>query len=254
MKLDSPALAWHAAGSGAGLPILFVHADLGSHRQWGEVMGRFAGERRVVAFDRRGHGDSPVPPSGFGYLLECADIDALRAAAELDRFVIAGHSGGAAVAHLYANTNPERVAGLFLVDPAQSGRAMPEDQARQALDSVLRAPHEAAQAFYRTIAGDAPGVVEQVLSDVRRTDARTIVGLTKALADFDPSAAGQHDRADALVVQQSRNDTPYSIARCAGYRQVNVDGAGHWIQLARPQEVEALLRGFLAGIRSSARA
>ncbi|KQU67886.1 hypothetical protein ASE08_17935 [Rhizobacter sp. Root16D2] len=139
---------------------------------------------------------------------------------------------------------------MFLVDPAQSGKAFSAEQAQQTIDGARREPYKTAEAFYASIAGDAPVVADQVLSDVRHTDARTIVGMTEALAAFDPAAAGHCYPGDALVVQQSRNDTPHSIARIAGYRQVHIDGAGHWIQLARPNEIEKLLRRFLDDIEA----
>jgi len=241
-------LAWFAAGSGPGVPLLFVHADLGSHRQWTSIMDRFAADRHVVSFDRRGHGGSAVPGDGYGYALEVADIAAVSAAARLEHFICVAHSGGAAAAYLYASAHPEHVAGLFLVDPAQSGKAFPQEQAQQTIERARNDPHKSAQEFYASIAGDAPGVVDQVLSDVRHTNGRTIVGMTEALAAFDPAAAGQRYRGAALVVQQSRNDTPHSIAQIAGYRQVHIDGAGHWIQLARPDEIEKLLRGFVEAV------
>jgi pimeloyl-ACP methyl ester carboxylesterase len=183
-----------------------------------------------------------MPKGGYGYALERADIDAVSAAAGLDRFACVGHSGGAAAAFLYAQMWPERVAGLFLVDPAQSGKSMPAEQLHQTIEHTRSEPHKSAEAFYRSIAGDAASVVEQVLSDVRSTDARTIIGMTEALAAFDPSTADRRFEGDAMVVQQSRNDTPHAIARIAGYPQVHVEGAGHWIHLARPGRVVELLR------------
>jgi pimeloyl-ACP methyl ester carboxylesterase len=248
IKMRDAGIFAECMGTGPGLPLLFLHADLGNHRQWQGIMGALAADRRVIAFDRRGHGASAMPKDGYGYALERADMDAVSAAAGLDRFVCVGHSGGAAAAFLYAQMSPQRIAGLFLVDPAQSGKAMPQEQLRQTIERTRSEPHKSAEAFYRSIAGDAAGVVEQVLSDVRSTDARTIIGMTEALAAFDPAAADRRFEGDALVVQQSRSDTPHAIARIAGYPQVHVDGAGHWIHLARPGRVEELLRQWLEKI------
>lgn len=238
-------LAWFHAGAGPGVPLLFVHADLGTHRQWSPVMQAFAGDHRVFAFDRRGHGDSPELRGGHGYEAECGDLDAVRAAAGLERFVCVAHSGGAAVAFMYAHAHPERVTGLFLVEPAQSGHAMSRQQAQQTLASVRRAPHDGAAAFYASMAGDDPDVAGTVVDDVRRTNPATIVRVTEALRDFDPAAVPRRFAGPALVVQDSHSDTTFSLARIAGMRQVPVEGVGHWIQLAQPETVEALLRQFL---------
>lgn len=165
----------------------------------------------------------------------------------IDSFAF-GHSGGVAVAYLYAQTSPQRLAGLFLIGPAQSGKAMPEEQLQQMLARTRLEPHKSAEAFYRSIAGDKASVVEQVLNDVRSTDARTIA-MTEALAAFDPAAANRRFDGRALVVQQTLNDTP-NARKHRGLRQVRVDGAGHWIHLARPGRVVELLRNFRKGIES----
>ena len=87
-------------------------------------------------------------------------------------------------------------------------------------------------------------MADQVPCDASRTDARAIVGRPRRW----PRSIRPRSR--ALVVQLARNDTPHSIARVAGYRQLHVDGVGHRINLAGSDEIERLLRGFHHGIES----
>jgi proline iminopeptidase len=77
--------------------------------------------RRAIVIEPRGTGASR-PALGDGSELtvtgSVADVDAVRAAARVDRPVILGHSFGGAVAQAYAAGHPDHVAALILMDSA----------------------------------------------------------------------------------------------------------------------------------------
>lgn len=74
---------------------------------------------RAIVIEPRGTGASR-PALGDGSELtvtgSVADMDAVRAAAGLDRPIILGHSFGGAVAQAYAASHPDHVAALILMD------------------------------------------------------------------------------------------------------------------------------------------
>jgi pimeloyl-ACP methyl ester carboxylesterase len=72
-----------------------------------------------VLLDLRGTGDSEVPVDRASYRCDrqVDDIEALRVELGLDRLDLAGHSGGATLAVLYAARYPDRVDRLVLVCP-----------------------------------------------------------------------------------------------------------------------------------------
>ncbi|HEX7852012.1 MAG TPA: alpha/beta hydrolase [Sphingomonas sp.] len=76
---------------------------------------------RAIVIEPRGTGASR-PALGDGSELtvtgSVADVDAVRAAARVDRPVILGHSFGGAVAQAYAAGHPDHVATLILMDSA----------------------------------------------------------------------------------------------------------------------------------------
>jgi pimeloyl-ACP methyl ester carboxylesterase len=237
-----------ARGVGERMPALLLHADLGDCGQWSEIADHLARSRRVVSFDRRGHGESSQPRNGFGYSREVDDVAAVRAAFDLDRVIVIGHSGGGAVGYLFAQRYPESVAGLLLVDPPQSREAMPEGQMAGILERSRADPTGFAKSFYQTIAGDDPAVVDRVLSDVEATPAATVMGMITALAEFDPAVVERSFSGPAEVVLQSKNDTKFGLPEIAGFPRRTIDGAGHWIAQAATARFLSLLDGFLASV------
>src|SRR5205085_2092881 len=98
------------------------------------------GGRRAIALDFRGHGRSAPPPDGdYSIAGLAADVERVADALALERFVLAGHSMGGAVAVAYAGANAQRVGGLLLLDPAADGRALPAGL-RAGVLSALRSP------------------------------------------------------------------------------------------------------------------
>ena len=105
-----------------GPPLVLVHGFTGSSLDWFEVMPRLAEHRDVVAFDHRGHGDSPNTGDAATYTIEqlMADFEQLVEDQDLDRFHLLGHSMGGVVVQLYVLAHPERVLSLVLMDTMAS--------------------------------------------------------------------------------------------------------------------------------------
>ena len=57
-------MSWHYVEQGQGRPLVLLHGIGMSHRAWLPVMDRLAQQRRVLAFDTAGFGDSPCLPDG----------------------------------------------------------------------------------------------------------------------------------------------------------------------------------------------
>lgn len=100
-----------------GLPLVLIHGSLGSLQVW-EGWVRELGDRlRLISVDLPGHGLTGPWPRGEYTIEAYADfIEVLADALHLDRFAIAGHSMGGAVAWSFAVSRPERVTHLILVD------------------------------------------------------------------------------------------------------------------------------------------
>ena len=85
-----------------------------------------AARHRVLLPDQRGTGKSvmePWDPAPFTIEGAVADLETIREALGLERWILLGHSWGGILGMSYAAEHPERVAGLVLVD---SGGVSPE--------------------------------------------------------------------------------------------------------------------------------
>lgn len=125
--------------AGEGPPIVFLHAGVADRRMWWSQLAAFAVTHRVVAFDRRGFGDTQYKAEPHS---QVRDLDVVMEALDIQRAVIAGCSQGGGIAIDYALSYPERVDGLVLVAPAINGAPEPASypiKIQKLVDAIERA-------------------------------------------------------------------------------------------------------------------
>src|SRR5690242_14089023 len=103
------------------VPVLYLHGGPGYNSYSFRMTAGQALDARypMVYLDERGSGESERPWRGdyaLGTLVE--DIEGLRRQLGVERMVVAGHSFGGTLAVEYAQTHPEHVARLILIDAA----------------------------------------------------------------------------------------------------------------------------------------
>lgn len=246
-------LVCEEAGPDGPLPVILVHSDSGSRGHWRHALPHLASSRRAVGLDLRGHGDSAPPRDGdLSYKGRADDVLACADQLGLGRFVVVGHSGGAAAALALAVENPERVAGLLLVDPVTDPASIPADQRAGALSAIAGPDYLAVvTGYYRSILGPNKDTAEIVLQDVARTPQETILGAMKALDALRPR--GLLDRYDGptLSIVLPVNDTEHALHRMGGgfpARHFPTLDVGHWFHLDDPPTFHAMLDAFLGEV------
>jgi len=106
-------------GKADAMPLVLIHGSLGSLHMWEGWVGELKDRYRLISVDLPGHGLTGAWPRGDYSIEAYTDfIEVLADTLNLDRFAVAGHSMGGAVAWSFAATRPERVSHLILVDSA----------------------------------------------------------------------------------------------------------------------------------------
>jgi len=101
---------------GSGSPVVLIHGWPLSGRAWeGQVSALVEAGHRVVAYDRRGFGDSSQPWSGYDYDTFAADLNTLMITLDLRDATLVGFSmGGGEVVRYLGTYGRERVAKAVL--------------------------------------------------------------------------------------------------------------------------------------------
>lgn len=108
--------------AGEGRAIVFLHAGIADRRMWWAQMAAFAETHLVIAYDRRGFGDTRYKAEPYSNV---RDLDAVLEALDIERAVLVGSSQGGRVAMEYALTHPDHVDGLVLAATAVGGAPEP---------------------------------------------------------------------------------------------------------------------------------
>ncbi len=239
-------------GGSGSTPVVFVHALAGDTTHWNAQLDHLRPTRRALALDLRGHGrsDAPNPPS---YTVDAfaSDIAAVVEARGLERFVLAGHSLGAAACMSYAARRSKQVAGLFLLDPATDARRVPREMTSRLLHALRSdAYDETVAAYFEPMLHRTTAVVrKRVLDDLRATPHGTVIEALEAAASFDPVTALRTYAGPKLAVITPSNRSPHSLpVLVPELPSSQVDSFGHWLQLDAPDIVNARLDEFLAEI------
>src|SRR5438874_13499453 len=116
MTATGISIGYDEAGEGGHMPIVFLHGVGSDKSVWRPQLEHFAPERRAVAFDYPGYGDSDSAPEGTSRDDYAAVILAAMTELGLDRAHICGLSLGGVVAIAMSHLWPKRVASLILAD------------------------------------------------------------------------------------------------------------------------------------------
>lgn len=103
---------------GSGPPLLFIHGLAGSWQNWLEQLPVFAADRRVIAIDLPGFGDSPMPLQTISIGGYARIVDGLLQALDVSAAAVVGNSMGGFIAAELAIAYPSRVERLVLVSAA----------------------------------------------------------------------------------------------------------------------------------------
>jgi pimeloyl-ACP methyl ester carboxylesterase len=248
--------------AGEGPAIVLLHEGICDSRMWDPQWKPWSQSHRLLRFDFRGYGRSPMEPGAF---TSARDVVELMDRHGFERAALVGVSLGGRVALEVAFAAPERVAALVLVGAGLPGHAWSEE---------MRAIWEEEEAALR--AGDLDKAVEISLrtwvDGPRRRPEDVDPELRARVAEmqrraYELQASLQVDEEELYVedvaerlseigvptlVLVGEEDVPdiHAIAdrlarEIPGARLATIAHAAHVPSMERPREFEELVFGFL---------
>jgi len=227
-------------------PILLTHGFGASSAMWELNLAALANERRVLAWDMRGHGLSHAPedPEAYGVEQSVGDMLALLDLLEAPEAVIIGMSLGGYLSLAFHARHPRRVRALVLVD---TGPGFRRDEPRAQWNAYAE---RTAAALER----EGLGALSHGAETGRHTDARGLIHTARrAMAQHDAHVIESLDRIDVptlvIVGAQDANflrAAEYMAQRIQGASMVVLQGAGHAANIDAATGFNAAVREFLA--------
>jgi 3-oxoadipate enol-lactonase len=251
----------HEVRGPVSAPAVVLGSSLGTTRaMWTPQIAALAGDFRVVAYDHRGHGGSPVPPGPYAIEDLGRDVVELLDHLGLERVHYAGLSLGGMVGMWLAAHAPERVDRLALLctaahlPPASRWHERAATVRAAGMGAIADAvvarwftpafPSDRAAAFAKALVAIDPEGYAACCEAIAGMDLRPVLGRITAptlvvAADADPATppALAQDIVDGIG---------------SGAELVVIPEAAHLASVERADPVSGLLRGHFGAASTSA--
>lgn len=262
MTAEAPGLHVSAAGPPDGLPVVLVHGFPFDSRMWEPQVKALSGHYRVVTYDVRGLGRSPVGDGQYTMELYVDDLMGVLDSLGLERAVACGLSMGGYILLRALEREPDRFLGAVLCD-TRSGADSDEGRIARA-ESIRSLKAEGHGPFLEgflpkvlapATVEEKPGVVEKVETMVRESPIPGMCGALLAMAArTDTTGSLERMRVPALVLVGEEDaitgpDAAREMAERLPRSELRVlPGAGHLSNLESPGEFNRALHDFLERI------
>jgi 3-oxoadipate enol-lactonase len=239
-------------------PVLVLSNSLGADRRmWDDQMPTLRERFRVVRYDTRGHGESPVPAGPYTLDEIGGDVLALLDGLGIERFRFCGLSLGGMTGMWVASEVPERVEQLVLccTTPYFPPREMWDQRAATVRREGVAALADATiERWLPPDVREARPEAESALRDqLCSTPGEGYAGGCEAVRDMDLRPRLAAIRAPTLVIMGA-DDPSVSpeqgellAAAIAGARLTVLEGARHIANVSRPEEFTRAVLDHLAG-------
>jgi proline iminopeptidase len=266
------------ATTGHGPGVVLAHGGPGMSDNLGTVAAMFGDMATVHRFDQRACGRSTGEGVGQSVASGVADLDALRQHWGYEKWIVGGHSWGAALALFYALAHPIKTnAVLYICGPgitprtskpaarSRKERLSPAEraefaslEARAQLGDAV-AVRELAHMFWRTDFSDeskAPDFdLEPMFAYPRNEDAAN--ALRRSAEEFlaDGRLVAEVRKLDIPVLVLHGADDPLPVEGAIALAEllpsadlVTIDAVGHMPWMENAEAVRRALRGFLTKV------
>ncbi len=250
--IDGAKIHWTSTGEGAKT-IVLIHGWTCDETSWSEQIPVLARKYRVITIDLPGHGQSDLPKDGkFSMDLFAKAVESVRAEANVDRVILAGHSMGGPVVYRYAQLYPEHAVALILVDSPLFRGPDIRSFVDQSLPRVVgEEGAKGREAMIRGMfsAATTPELQGRILKMMLRTPEATARGAMNAMAD--PAVWENHVlQIPALAIFAATyggNSLDVTKSYIPDLQFLNVPGTGHFLMMEKPAEFNQHVIAFVDG-------
>jgi 3-oxoadipate enol-lactonase len=265
LKTRDGRFAYEAAGDPNNTPLVLLHGIGGAARAWRGQIAAFSDRYRVTAWDMPGYGGSaPLAGASIAALAD-ALTDFLQAIGS-PRPVLVGHSIGGMIVQQWLTRHPRNAAAVVLAQTSPAFGKAEGDWQKQFIEARLgpldrgETMKSLAPVLVKELIGDDPDpagmdVARDCMGSVPEASYRAMV---LALLGFDQRKALSDITVPTLVLSGSKdkNAPAPMMAKMATYipsaTYVELQGAGHLVNLERPKAFNAALDQFLKTIKVTA--
>ena len=265
LKTEDGRFAYEAAGDPDKTPLVFLHGIGGAARAWRGQINAFSDRYRALAWDMPGYGGSAPLPSVSIASLADALRDFLQAIGG-PRPVLVGHSIGGMIVQQWLIQYPRAAAAVVLAQTSPAFGKTEGDWQKQFIEARLgpldrgETMKSLAPVLVKELVGDNPDasgmdIARECMGSVPETSYRAMM---LALLGFDQRKPLADITVPTLVLSGSRdkNAPAPMMAKMATYipqaTYVELEGAGHLVNLERPKAFNAALDQFLKTIKVTA--
>jgi 3-oxoadipate enol-lactonase len=251
-------IGFEEAGSAGATPIVFLHGVGSDKSVWRPQLVHFSRDRRAVAFDYPGYGDSDPAPEGTTRDDYASAIISAMHELGIDRAHVCGLSLGGVIAIAMHHADASRCASLILADSFAvhpDGRAIYERSLAASGD--LRAMAESRVDVLLAQPAN-PGIRSEVVETMARIDPAAYRIGAEAVWLADQRERAHDIRVPTLVLCGAEDKiTPPALSRelahlIPGAQLETIEGSGHISNLERADEFNTLVGAFIRGVDSRA--
>jgi 3-oxoadipate enol-lactonase len=258
MKTKDGRISYEAAGDSLSPSLVFLHGIGGAARAWRGQIDAFSDRYHTMAWDMPGYGGSaPLPSVSIATL-----ADALRDFLQqvgATRPVLVGHSIGGMIVQQLLAKNPGIAGAVVLAQTSPAFGKADGDWQKTFIDARLgpldrgETMRTLAPSLVKDLVGDDPDpagleLARDCMASVPEATYRAVM---LALLGFDQREALKQIAVPTLVLSGSkdRNAPAPMMAKMATYipsaTYLEIQGAGHLVNLERPKIFNAALDQFL---------